>query len=102
MAGGQGNTDLAFLLHAADARAMAGARVDYDERRLAGVDGRTLRRYDVGQGVIDGPRQGAAVAHHLELEGERVRRCALNRFKMSVAALAQDVEHQHRALPGVD
>ena len=44
MAGRHGDADLAVLLHAADAGAMAGARVDDDERRLRRVDRSAGRR----------------------------------------------------------
>ena len=38
MAGRQRDADLAVLLHAADARAVAGARIDDDDRRLGRID----------------------------------------------------------------
>ena len=63
MARGHRDADLAVLLHAADARPMAGARIDDDERRLGRIDLRAVGRDDAHQGIVHRPRQGASVAH---------------------------------------
>ena len=49
----EGNADLAVRLEAADAGAMAGARVDNHERTLARVDLYTIRRNDPDEHVVD-------------------------------------------------
>ena len=102
MAGRQRDADLAVLLHAADAGAVAGARVDHDERSLCRVDRGAGRRNDAHQHVVDGPRQGPSVADELEREAEHVGRVLGALFQIGVAALAQHIEEQDRALPGID
>ena len=102
MAGGKGDADLALLLHAADAGAVARPRIDHDERRLGGIDHRALGRDDVDQSIVDRSRQRAAIAHHIEPEAEHVRRRALGAIEIGVAPLVQDIERQDRALPGVE
>ena len=44
MAGADRHPDLAVGLHAPDARPMAGARIDDDDRRFRGIDGGAFRR----------------------------------------------------------
>ena len=61
MAGLQRHADLAVMLHAADARAVAGAGIDDDERPLGGIDAGSLRRYDADQRVVHRPRQRASI-----------------------------------------
>ena len=70
--------------------------------RLAGSIAGAGRRDDAHQHVVDRPRQGAPVAHQLEREAEHVRRVLGVLLEIDVAALAQHVEEQDRALPGVD
>ena len=57
MARRQRRADLAVILHAADARAVARARIDDDDRRLSRVDLHALGRNDPDQAVIDRARQ---------------------------------------------
>ena len=68
------DADLAVGLEAADARAVAGARVDDDERPLPGVDLHPLGRDDAGEQVVDRAGEGAAVEDELGLVVEDVRR----------------------------
>jgi hypothetical protein len=102
MAGGQCDTDLAVLLHPADARPMAGARVEDDEGPLAGVDFNAGRRDDAHQPIVDRPRQRAAVDQQLMLEAEDMRRLLCHPVELRVAALAKGIQEQHRALHRVE
>ena len=98
----QRDADLAVVLHAADARSVPGARVEHDERALARIDRYARRRDDADQRVVDRPRQRAPVEHEFGLEGQNVRRLARIVLDVVVAALAQDIEQQNRALPRID
>ncbi len=96
-----GDADLAVVFHAADARAVPGARIEDDERALVRFDGDARGRRDARENVVDGFFQLPPVAHELPLEGQDVRRDPLRLFFVNVAALAEDVEKQHRPLEGV-
>ncbi len=101
VAGGEGLADLALVLHAADARAMARPGVDHHERRLGGVDDSVLGRDHADQPIVDRALQGAAVADQLGLEYQHIGRDLGLVLEIAVAATTQDVEHQGRALPRV-
>ena len=96
------HADLAVALEAADARAVAGARVDDDEGAELGIGRRgALRHLDAHQGVVHRPRQVPAVHHHVPLE-EQDRRAALLLMRdEGVAGLAHHVPEQDRALPRI-
>ena len=57
----QGDADLAVRLEAADARTMAGARIDHHKRTARGVDFDAFGRDDANQPIIDRPFERAAV-----------------------------------------
>ena len=67
--------------------------------RLLGSIAVPLRRDDPHQRVIHRPRQRAAVEHELGIEAQHMRRRAGVVLDIIVAALAQHVEQQNRALP---
>jgi hypothetical protein len=102
MAGGERHPDLAVLLHAADARAVPGTRVENDERPLVRVEGDALWWDDAYQSVIHRPRQCPAVEHHLDFEAEDVRCLAGIVLCTIIAALPQHIEQQNSTLPSVD
>ena len=102
MAGGHRDADLAVGLEAADAGAVAGARVDHHERPLALLDRDAGRRRDPHQAVIDRPRQGAAIDHEIGVELQHVGRLLRHVLEILVAALAQHVPEQDRALGRVE
>ncbi len=96
------DADLARLLHAADARPVAGARVEDHEGALPGIDLDTRGRQDAQQHVVRRPRQFGAVHHHLVVEAQDGRLARLVVFRVLVAALAQGVEKEDGALDRVD
>ena len=100
--GRERHADLAVLLHAADAGAVAGARIDDDDRRLRRIDLRAGGRNDADQRVVHRPLQRAAVAHQLGLEVQHVRNLLGAVLQIDVAALSQDIEKQDGALPCVE
>ncbi len=102
VAGFQHHANLAVLLHAADAGTMAGARIEHNEGPLARFRLDAVGRLDAQQDVIDGARHFAAVHHHLEIEVQHMRRDLRGARIALVAALAQHIEEQHRALAGVN
>ena len=103
MAGLHRHADLAVGLEAADARPVAGARIDDDEGALARIGRRRRgRRAHARHPVVDGLRQVMAVQHQVEVEAEDVPHRVVLAFQEGVAALAQHVEEQHRALPRVE
>ncbi len=95
------DADLAVGLEAADARPMAGARVDDDERTLQRVDRHALGRDDAGEQVVDRPGELAPVHDQLGLVIEDVRRGFGGVRLVLGGALAHHVEIEDRALPGV-
>jgi len=101
MAGAQRDADLAIGLEAADARSVAGARIDDDEGALQRVDRDSLGRHDAHQLVIDRARQCASVHQHLGFEAEHAGLGLHDVLEVLVAAMAHDVEEQHAALEGV-
>ncbi len=102
MAGCKDDPDLTVGLHAADARAMPGARIEHDERPLSWVEFDPHRRQDANEAVIDGALELAPSHHQFEFEVQDVRNLLGGMFEVVVAALAQDVEEKDRALPRVD
>ena len=97
----QRDADLAVLLHAADARTVAGARIDDDDGCLGRIELRVVGWDDADQGIVHGPFQRAPVAHHLRLEMENVRNLLGAVLQVGVAAFPQNIEEQDGALPGV-
>jgi hypothetical protein len=98
MAGAQRHSDLAVLLHPAHAGAVAGARIDDDERPLLRIDGHARLGVNPEQGVVRRPFEGARVEHDIVIEIED-RRFALGAvFEKDVAALAHRVPEQDRTL----
>ena len=95
MARGHRDPDLTVLLHPADARTVAGARIDDDDRCLGGIDLRAVGWDDMHQGIVHRPLQGASVAHQLGLEVQNVRHLPGAVFEVDVAAFSQDVEEQN-------
>ena len=63
MARRQCDADFAVVLHAANAGAVPGTRVEDDKRPLARVDRSACPRNNPHQGVIDRSWQGAPVQH---------------------------------------
>src|SRR4029453_16183833 len=100
--GRQSDADLGVFLEAADARAVAGARVDDHERPLLVVDLYARGRNDAHQRVIRRPLVGPRIRDRFVfvLEHRRLARGLVR--KPLVAPLAQRVPVQHRALRGVE
>ena len=94
----QGHTHFALILEPADARTVAGAGVDDDVGTDGRIDGDARRGVNMDQRIIHRLFQGGAVDDHIEVVDQN-RRAALG-FMMDehVAALAHDVDEQHRAL----
>ncbi|MCY1523149.1 hypothetical protein D9M68_580370 [compost metagenome] len=99
--GAQRDADLAVGLEAADARAVAGARVDHHEGALGRVGGGIGGRQDAQQRVVDGLGQFASVGKQLMLEHQHGGHAFALMLRRLVAALAQDIEQQHVTLPGI-
>src|SRR6266850_165416 len=103
MRGLERDADLAVHLEAADAGAVAGARIDDDEGPLRRIGGRRPgRRLDARERIVGGALQVTAVHDDLVVEGEHRRLAGLLVLDVLVAALAQDVPGEDRALPRVD
>ena len=102
MAGLQRDADLAVVLHAADARAMAGARINDDERPLGGIDARSGRGHDTHQRVVHRTLEGASVEQDLRSEAEHVGRQTCVVLPDDVPALVQYVQEQNQSLPSVE
>ena len=88
MSRGKGDADLAVMLHAADAGAVAGAGIEHDEGALARIRHDAFRRQDPHQGIIYRAGQAATVQNHLHPEGEDVGGRARFHLEIVVAALA--------------
>ena len=102
MALAQRDADLRVVLEAADAGAVAGARVDDDVGAPLRIDRHALRRHDAHQRVVDRPLERAAVEHHLVVEVQDRRLAGALVLDEVVAALAHRVPEQHRALREID
>ena len=101
MPGGQRGADFAVGLEAADARAVAGARIDDDEGALGGVGGHAGCGLYAHQPVIDRARQRVAAHHQRGRKVQHVGRGFLHVGAVLVAALTHDVGIQDAALPRV-
>ncbi len=102
VASGERDADLAVVLHAADAWAVAGSGVEDDERSLVRVDRGALQRDDPHQPVIHRPRQRAAIEDQLDIKAQHIRRRTGVVLATVVAALTEHVQQQNGALPSVD
>ncbi|MNN36633.1 hypothetical protein D3C81_1505360 [compost metagenome] len=98
----QGHADLGIVLEAADARAMPGARVEDQVGAPLRVHLHPGRRQDAQQGVVDRALEAAPVQHGLVVEVQQRRLALLQVLQIVVAALAQGVPEQQRALGNVD
>ena len=101
MAGLHRDADLAVGLEAADARTVAGARVDHDERPAGRVDLDAARRLDAHQSIIHRSLQVAAVGDQLDLIIENMGYGFGHVLAVLLAALAHDVQEQDTALSAV-
>src|SRR5262249_5906822 len=102
MPGLECNADFAVGLEAADAGAVAGARVDDDEGPARRVKFGARRWNHPHEAVVDRPIERPAVEHQLHLVIEHVGNGLGEAFARLIAALAHDVEEQHAALRGID
>jgi hypothetical protein len=98
----QRDADLRVVLEAADAGAVSAARIDDHVRPAARVDRHALGRDDAKERVVDRTRQRASVHDHFVLEVEHRRQALPLVLEEVVAALAQRVPEQDRALREVD
>ena len=98
----EGHADFALRLEPADARSVAGARIDDDERPLLVIDADTLRRRDAGENVVHRARQLASIHDELSAELENVRGGLGGVLLVLLAPLLHNVEEKNPALPGVD
>ena len=98
MALAQRDADLRIVLEAADARPVAGARIDDHVRPALRINRHSGRRHDANQRVIDCALQRAPVEHHLVVEGEHRRHAGACVFDVLVASLAHRVQEQDAAL----
>jgi hypothetical protein len=98
----QRDADLRVVLEAPDARPVAGARVDDDERALRVVDLRAGRRHDAHQRVVAGTLVRARVREHLVAVVQQRRLAGILVRDPLVAALADRVPEQRAALARVD
>src|SRR6516164_3631373 len=92
------DTDLRIVLEAADPGPVTRARIDDHVRTPLRIDGDAFWRHDPHQCVVDGPREMAAVDHRLVVEVQYRRHAGLAALVHYVAALAQRVPEQNRAL----
>ena len=82
---------------------MPGARVDHHKRAQGRIGRRVaLRRLDAHQRVVRRLLEASAVEDDLVVEHQHRRAAELLVLEVLVAALAQDVERQDGALPGID
>ncbi|MNR07637.1 hypothetical protein D3C85_1237650 [compost metagenome] len=98
----QGHADLGVVLEAADAWAVPGARVEDQVGAPRRVHLDPGRRHDAQQRVVDRPLEGAPVQLRLVVEMQQRRLALLQVLQIVVAALAQGVPEQQRALGNVD
>ena len=102
MACAQRDADLRIVLEAADSRAVARARIDDHVGTLLGIHGHALRRHDAHQRIVDRPRERATVEHRFVLEMQQRQLAGALALDECIAALAQRVPEQHRALREID
>ena len=98
MAAAQRDPDLGIVLEAADTRAVAAARVDDHVRAAPRVHRHALRRNDTQQRVVDRTLERAPVHDHLVVEVQDRRQSLPFVLDEDVAALAQRVPQEDRAL----
>src|SRR5262249_15882721 len=96
------NADFAVGLEAADAGAVAGARVDDDEGPARGVEFDSRGRNHSHETVVDRPIKRLATEDQLHVLGEYVWNRVGEVFAILIAALAHDVPEQHAALRSID
>src|SRR5262249_18618839 len=94
----EGDTDLAIRLETADARTVARARIDNDERALARVDFHAIRRLHTDKAVVHRSRQSAPVHDELVPELEDMGRGLGGMLLIALTALPQDVPEQDAPL----
>ena len=97
----EGLADLAHRLEAADARPLAGTRVDHDHRPLGLVDHRALRRHDPHQRIVHRSRQAVALQDDLVVEDQHGIDRSGRHLRLLVAGLPENVEEDERALPEI-
>ena len=102
MAGVEGVADLALRLEAADARPLAGARIDHHDRPFARIGRHARRRQDAQKRIVDRPRQRPAAHHHFVIEAQHGRHRPRGDLDLLVAALPQQIEEQNAALNRID
>ena len=71
-------------------------------RSFGSVGGQSAGTVDAHQGVVAGPRQGAAIDHHVVVEEQHRRAAGLLMLGEGVAGLAHGVPEQDGALRGID
>jgi hypothetical protein len=98
----QRHADLGVRLEAADARSMAGARIDDDERSQCLVGRDAGGRDDPHQRVVHRMFEFASVGQHLVLVRKQRRLAGSLVLDVSVAALAQRVPKERGPLPEID
>ena len=102
MTGLECNADLTVGLEAANARTVAGARIDDDKRPQLRIDVDAVGRDDPHKSIIYGPVQLAAVHNQLDLVVEYVRRVFGHVLAILISALTQHIPKQYAALGGID
>ena len=98
MAVAQRDADLAVGLEAADAGAVAGARIDDHVGALPVLHLDALRRQDLEQHLVGRPRQRLAVEGDLVVVDEHRRRAGRFVHDVLIGPFAQDVEGEREAL----
>src|SRR5262249_45197556 len=96
------NADFAVGLEAADAGAVAGARVDDDEGPARGVEFDSRGRNHSHETVVDRPLERPAIDEQLHLVIEHVWSGLGEVLTILIAAMAHDIPEQHAALRGID
>ncbi len=102
MAFAQRDTHLGVVLESANAGTVPAARVDDYIRASRGVDRDAVRRNDAQQRVIDGTRKRAAVHDHLVIEVQHGWQSLPLVLDEVIAAFAQHVAEENRALSAID
>jgi len=102
----QRHADLGVLLEPTDPGAMAGARIDNDDRRLVGIDAilpaLVADLDNAQQGVVHGVREVARIEDRLVLEVKQGGQARALMLQHVVGALAQGIPEQDRALPKIE
>ena len=102
MPGFERDADFAVGLEPADAGAVAGARIDDDERPPRRIEFDARRRNDPHQAVVDRTIELSAVHDELDLVVEHMRSGLGHVLAILIAALAHYVPEQHAALRRID